>query len=116
MRQTTHPITAAALAAVAIGTCHTLCAADLKLPEPSPATPTAAALVEQALESELAGDALQRTTLLKQALELDPNYAPARWHSGYVKVDGQWLSLDEAARRGAADPHLATYRKRRDAL
>ena len=91
-------------------------AADLKLPDPSPATPSAAKLVEQALESELAGDGHQRAVLLKQALELDPNYAPARWHSGFVMVDGNWLSLDEAARRAAADPQLAAYRKRRDAL
>jgi len=91
-------------------------AGDLKLPDPSPATPTAAQLVEQALRSELAGDGDQRAVLLKQALELDPNYAPARWHSGYVKVDGSWLSLDEAAQRAAADPQLAAYRKRRDGL
>jgi hypothetical protein len=91
-------------------------AADLKLPDPSPATPSAAKLVEQALQSELTGATDQRGVLLKQALELDPNYAPARWQSGYVKVDGQWLSQDEAASRAAADPNLATYCKRRDAL
>jgi hypothetical protein len=116
MRQTTYLVTAAALVAVAIITGASLCAADLKLPDPSPATPTAAGLVEQALRSELAGDGDQRAVLLKQALELDPNYAPARWQSGYVKVDGSWLSLDEAAQRAAADPQLAAYRKRRDAL
>ena len=91
-------------------------AADLKLPDHSPATPTAAGLVEQALRSELAGDGDQRASQLKQALELDPNYAPARWQSGYAKVDGSWLSLDQAAQRAAADPQLAAYRKRRDAL
>ena len=91
-------------------------AADLKLPDPSPATPSAAKLVEQALQSELTGASDQRAALLKRALELDPNYAPARWQSGYVKVDGNWLSLDEAASRAAADPQLAAYRKRRDAL
>ena len=30
-----------------------------------------------------------RGELLRQALVLDPNYAPARWQSGFVRWDGQ---------------------------
>jgi hypothetical protein len=88
-------------------------AAEANLPtaERSPAK-----LVEAALKSELEGPSEPRQSLLKQALALDPDFAPARWQLGFVRWDDQWLSLDEVAKRAASDPTLAEYRKRRDAL
>ncbi len=75
-----------------------------------------AALVRAALESELGGPSEVRSELLKQALARDPDYAPARWQSGFVRWDGKWLSPSEVASRTARDPLLAEYRKRRDAM
>ncbi len=90
-----------------------LVAAEFKLPD---ADATPAELVNAALRSELDGPSEARKTLLDRALELDPDYAPARWHSGYVRWDDKWLTLDEVAGRAADDKQLAEYRKRRDVL
>jgi hypothetical protein len=88
-------------------------AAETKLPQ-SKAKP--ADLVQAALKTELDGPSASRETLLKQALELDPEFAPARWQLGFVRFDDEWLTLDEVAKRAASDETLREYRKRRDAL
>lgn len=80
------------------------------------ASPTPAELVAEALRSELDGPSEARKTLLDRALALDPNFAPARWPSGYVRYDNQWLTVDEVARRAAADRRLAAYHKLRENL
>ncbi len=87
--------------------------AETKIPDAS-APP--AVLVKAALESELDGPSEIRRTLLDQALARDPNFAPARWQSGFVRWDGEWLSIDEVPKRAAADKQLAAYRKMRDAM
>ena len=69
-----------------------------------------------ALESELGGPSEVRDELLKQALARDPNYAPARWQSGFVRWDGQWLTAEQVAQCAASDRLLAAYRQRRDAM
>ena len=91
----------------------TVGAAEANLPGPDS---TAKQLVDAALASELNGPSDLRPALLKQALERDPNFAPARWQSGFVRYDNQWLTPDEVGKRVAADKPLAEYRKRRDAL
>jgi hypothetical protein len=88
-------------------------AAEFKLPEID-ATP--AELVSAALRSELDGSSEVRKTLLDRALKLDSEYAPARWQSGFVRYDGEWLTLEEIGTRAAGDKRLAEYRQRRDAL
>jgi tetratricopeptide (TPR) repeat protein len=88
-------------------------AAELKLPA-SDASP--AELVTAALRTELEGPSDQRKTLLDQALTLDPDFAPARWQSGFVRWDDQWLTLEEVADRAGEDKRLAAYRQRRDAM
>jgi hypothetical protein len=88
-------------------------AAEARLPVD---TNSPAALVRGALESELLGPSEVRSELLKQALARDPDYAPARWQSGFVRWDGKWLTPSEVASRTAHDPLLAEYRKRRDAM
>ena len=55
----------------------------------------AAVLVREALKAESQGDAEQRRALLRAALDEDADYAPARWHLGYVKVGDRWLSAEE---------------------
>ena len=72
-------------------------------------------LVQAALQAEVSGKAEERDVLLGQAMSKDPDYAPARWHSGYVSAGGIWASLEEVQRRAAADPRLAEYRRLRDA-
>ena len=71
-------------------------------------------LVQAALQAEVSGRAEERDVLLGQAVSKDPSYAPARWHSGYVSADGQWISVEEVQRRAAADPRLAEYRRLRE--
>jgi hypothetical protein len=79
-------------------------------------TRSAEELVEAALRSELAGPSALRAQLLEEAIRKDPDYAPARWQSGYVKYDGEWLKVDEVPRRARANESLAQYRKLRDGL
>jgi hypothetical protein len=87
--------------------------AETKIPDTG-APP--AALVKAALESELDGPSELRHTLLEQALARDPNFAPARWQSGFVRWDGGWLHVDEVPKRAADDKSLAAYRKMRDGM
>ena len=77
---------------------------------------TPAGLVKAALQSELDGPSDVRKSLLDEALKRDPNFAPARWQSGFVRFDNEWLKVDEVAKRATSDEQLSAYRKQRDAL
>jgi hypothetical protein len=87
--------------------------AEVKLPV---TTATPAELVKAALQSELDGASTVRATLLSDALARDPNFAPARWHSGFVRFDGNWVKVDDVPERAATDKRLIAYRKQRDAM
>jgi hypothetical protein len=87
--------------------------AETKIPD---AGAPPAALVKAALESELDGPSEIRHTLLERALARDPNFAPARWQSGFVRFDGGWLHVDDVPKRFADDKSLAAYRKQRDGM
>jgi len=69
-------------------------------------------LVRSALAAEAAGDNARRESLLREALKKAPDFAPARWHLGYVRSGKEWLTWEEVARRAATNPHLAEYRQR----
>lgn len=71
-------------------------------------------LVDQALAAAVAGEPDRRQELLQQAVAKDPDYPPARWHSGQVQRGKEWLPLDEAQSRAASDERLVQYRKLRD--
>lgn len=73
-------------------------------------------LVREALEAELAGNAVERARLVEAALKEDPELAAARWQSGQIKVGKAWLTVDEAAQSHAENARLAEYRRRRDVL
>lgn len=73
-------------------------------------------LVEAALKAELAGDATERKALLDRALVVDPDHSPARWQSGFVRIDNQWTKIDEVPKQVLLNADLEAYRKRRDAL
>jgi hypothetical protein len=51
--------------------------------------------------------------LLHEAVRVAPDYSLARWQLGQIKVGSEWLSLEEAERRAAADPRQANYRERK---
>ena len=88
--------------------------AEPAAPENAGCEPAAEALVQKALLAEFSADSGDRGKLLGKALERDPDYAPARWHSGQVEVDGQWLTVSEVQRRAAADQRFTEYARLRD--
>lgn len=61
-------------------------------------------LVGEALAREAYGLAGERDRLLRQALALNPDYAPARWHTGHVKLGKDWVTLEDRTRTAAALP------------
>jgi hypothetical protein len=73
-------------------------------------------LLQTALESELAGPSELRRSLLMRALAIEPDFAPARWQSGFVRWQGQWHSPDEVAELASADKTLAAYRRFRNPM
>jgi hypothetical protein len=75
-----------------------------------------AKLVLAALESELAGSPQDRARLLAEALAIDPNFAPARWQSGFVRIGDEWIKIDDVPKRVAGDSQLTAYQKLRDSL
>jgi hypothetical protein len=72
--------------------------------------------VQAALAAGIAGDGAKRTQLLADALAADPECAPARWHSGYVRIADQWVRVDDVPRHARDNQDLAAYRTKRDAL
>lgn len=73
-------------------------------------------LVLAAMQAEMAGQAVESTALLEQALQVDGDYAPAHWQLGHVEINGRWVKVEDAARLTGDDQRLAAYCKRRDAL
>lgn len=71
-------------------------------------------LVRNALRYESGDLGAARGELLESALQRAPEYAPAQWHSGHVRVDGRWVKFDEFAAQSAARKLLAEYRTMRD--
>ena len=62
---------------------------------PSNASPRE--LVQAALASELEGPSEVRKELLDQALVRDPQFPPARWQSGFVRWEAEWLTPEQVA-------------------
>jgi hypothetical protein len=109
-------ILAALLTGLLSGSASVATAADAaSLPTASAAvaspkvSPSAERLVRAALKANLASDASQRDELLRQALAIDPEYAPARWQSGQLKFGGKWRTLQEIEQIVSADPRWAEY-------
>ena len=46
---------------------------------------------------------------LKEALADDPEYAPARWHSGFLRQQDRWLTIPASQEEFRSDPRLDTY-------
>ncbi len=84
--------------------------------KPDPSRTQADRLVDQAAAAKIGGNEARAFALLHEAVNTDPNDSLARWQLGQVKVDGQWLNIEESQRRAEADPREAKYRERRQAL
>ena len=72
--------------------------------------------VQAALEAEGTGDAAYRNQYLQEALDHDPDYAPARWHLGYVQLNNRWLTISEAQAMHQSDLRLGDYERERMSL
>ncbi|HVU90012.1 MAG TPA: polymorphic toxin-type HINT domain-containing protein [Pirellulales bacterium] len=70
-------------------------------------------LLDKALSAEATGDTQARGEYLQQALAADPDFAPAHWQLGEMKIDGQWLSVDSAAATSTMAAKFHEYRLRR---
>lgn len=82
----------------------------------APSKPTggkAQRLLRQALQAEIAGDNSLRARILDEALQIEPQLAPARWHAGQIRLDGRWLSVRESQEEAARDEKLRQYRQLR---
>lgn len=71
-------------------------------------------LVSEALHREIYGLQSDRDRLLAEALIADPDYAPARWHQGFVRVGGGWSHVYDAPGIIGTSSKLASYRKLRE--
>jgi hypothetical protein len=109
----TFVIAACALASVCGNSPGVVSADQANLPE---TTGTPADLVRAALKSELGGPSELRRSLLDEAIQLDPNFTPARWHSGFVLWNGHWLTVGEVATAMQSDPQLTAYSQRREGM
>ena len=74
----------------------------------------ARALVDEALRHEIAGEDKQRNESLQAALEHEPEFEPALWHSGYVQFDDRWVRFDDVPLLAAKHRNWIRYKQRRD--
>ena len=77
-------------------------------------TGNARALVDEALRHEIAGKDEQRDESLQAALEHEPEFEPALWHSGYVQFDGRWARFDDVPLLAAKHTNWIRYQQRQD--
>jgi hypothetical protein len=72
-------------------------------------------LIEESGQARTDGDLRLATALLRDAVRIDPNNATAQWQLGNLKVGEEWLSIEEAQSRAAADPQQMSYQARKSA-
>jgi Pretoxin HINT domain len=77
---------------------------------------TAGQLIEAAGRAKADGRPALAYSLLHKVVRIAPDNSLARWQLGQVKVDREWLSVEEAQRRAEADPRLAKYQERKEVL
>lgn len=70
-------------------------------------------MVEDALQQEVQGTDSSRRERLQSALEQSPDYAPARWHNGYVQWNHKWLKYDQLPEVLDGDLRLIAYQRQR---
>ena len=71
-------------------------------------------LLTEALHREVVGDDVQRNTLLDDAAKAAPDFAPVKWHQGFVKHRNKWVRAEEIPSLLAKDRDLQNYLKHRE--
>ena len=85
-------------------------------PAPDPAVlAEVSRMVEVSLEALRDRNDYRHESFLKASLEKLPEFAPARWHSGYVRLDGAWVHVDQAPYLAGDNELLRDYAERREA-
>ncbi len=77
-------------------------------------TSSAWELVEEALKSEIQGNATERANGLNQAIAEDAQYAPARWSLGQLNSQGKWVDFQTLSAQEAKRSEVQDYRVYRD--
>lgn len=77
--------------------------------------PSAEVMVADALRAEIDGNLAKRRVLLSVAVDAQPDFAPARWHSGQVRTGNDWMSVKDSQAAAAANPARAQYESMRTA-
>jgi hypothetical protein len=72
-------------------------------------------LIAAAAQAEIAGDNSRSTALLQELIRKYPENSLAHARLGQIKLDGKWVTLEEAQQRASADPKQIEYRERRAA-
>ncbi|MCH7751199.1 MAG: hypothetical protein IH898_03460, partial [Planctomycetes bacterium] len=72
----------------------------------------AATLFEKALRADADGQTTLRADLLREALQVDPEFRLARWHLGQVLFQGKWRSIESVGQLVSHDPRWQEYRRR----
>ncbi len=73
-------------------------------------------LAKSGLRYDLSGDSSKREAELRAALAKNPDCELARWHSGFIKVGDNWVTIADAEKTNASVPSMSEYRRRRDAI
>ena len=97
-------------ALLACGTRTPAAAATVEPGKPLSAVLPAGQFVEWAIAAEGRADRVDRDRLIEQALQADPDFAPARWLAGQIRYAGQWMTVDAALKKGADDRLVQQYR------
>jgi len=74
----------------------------------------ATVLVTHALDAEAEGKTTDRNELLQWALEKVPDFAPALWHSGFVRFENKWTKADDIPHASKVQKDLVAYDEQRD--
>lgn len=72
-------------------------------------------LIDQAGKAKADGQSALAYALLHHVVQIEPDNALAHWQLGQVRIDGAWVSAEEAQRRAEADPRQEKYRDRKEA-
>jgi hypothetical protein len=76
-------------------------------------TKVADELVKEALHREIYGRNVERNKLLATAIEKAPEFAPAMWHSGYVRLGNEWVKAKDVPQYMSSDRRLELYERQR---
>ena len=71
-------------------------------------------LVQEALHREIYGLHEDRVQLLQEALQIEPDHAPAKWHLGYVRFHNEWVPADVVPQYAGRNLRRIAYERLRD--